>query len=293
MRPIGANRNHFNWFANQFFYIGPEANGFGPGTEVTSGVVLQAMWGNMFLMGFCNNSVQSFGPSWIITNKYVLALQGDPAVACARRVLVASGCWVYLKPLQNANGPGFAVMVLNTNSYPTNITFNLSALNNGQQTSYYLTSPSYSVYDLKADTAIGINQTSITVNSLASHDYALFSLAPTTQVSLTGGSMTDVLNPSPAVILGTRWTNTYGSPITLTIDGTLNLSPGGSTSVTITNLTTTESHLIAGSTVSIGGTTYFSYPYDMPPNHVIQVIAANTGAATAALVKTTVKVKVQ
>ena len=277
---------------SQFFYIGPEASGFGTGTETASGVVLQAMWGNMFLLGFCSNPVQTFGPTAILTNKYVLALQGDPAVACARRVLVANGCWVYLKPLQNPNGPNFAVMILNTNYYATNLTFNLAALNNGQQSAAYLTAAGYSVYDLKADAPIGNYQTNITVNGLASHDYALLSLAPLIQTSLTGGGAgTDILNPSPGVALGTRWTNTYGAPITLTIDGTLNLAAGGSTLVTLTNLTTTENHVIAGSTVSTGGAVWFSYPYQMSPNSVIQVSAANTGAATVTIQQTTVKIK--
>jgi hypothetical protein len=279
---------------NQFFYIGPEANGFGTATEVASGVVLQAMWGNMFLMGFGNNPVNSFGPYATITNKYVLALQGDPAVACARRVLVANGCWVYLKPLQNPDGPDFAVMVLNTNYYSTNLAFNLPALNNGQQSAGYLTAPSYSVYDLKADVAIGNFRTNIIVNGLASHDYALFSLAPMTQTYLAGnGARTDILNPSPGVVLGVLWTNTYGSPITLTIDGTLNLATGGSTMVTLTNLTTTESHVIAGSTIPAAGSSYFSYPYEMPANGVIQIIASNTGTAMATITRTTVKLKIQ
>jgi hypothetical protein len=277
---------------NQFFYIGPEASGIGTLTETASDVVLQAMWGNLFLMGFCHNTVQTFGPFGIITNKYVLALQGDPAVVCARRVLVANGCWIYLKPLQNVNGPNFAVMVLNTNSFSTNLTFNLSALNNGQQSSGYLTAPNYSVYDLKADVATGNFLTNITVNGLASHDYALFTLTPLAQTSLTGsGGWIDVLNPSPGIVLGTDWTNTYGSPIQLTVDGILNLAAGGSTTVTITNLSTTESHVIAGSTVSIGGTSYFSYPYEMSPNTVIRVIAANAGGATATIQQTTVKIK--
>jgi hypothetical protein len=252
------------------------------------------MWGNMFLMGFCNNSANSFGPYATITNKYVLALQGDPAVACARRVLVANGCWVYLKPLQNPNGPDFAVMVLNTNYFSTNLTFNLSALNHGQQSAGYLTAPSYSVYDLKADAAIGNFRTNIIVNGLASHEYALFSLAPMTQTSLTGnGTGIDIFNPSPGVVLGVLWTNSYGSPITLTIDGTLNLATGGSTIVTLTNLTTTESHVIAGSTVSSAGSIFFSYPYELSANSVIQIFASNTGTAMAAITRTTVKLKVQ
>lgn len=101
----------------------------------------------------------------------------------------------------------------------------------------------------------------------------------------------NILSPSPAVALATSWTNTYGTRITLTIDGTLNMAVAGTTTVSVTNLTTTDSHTFAGSTLSIAGTTYFSYPYEMSPSDVIQVIAVNTGTATTTITKATVRLK--
>ena len=121
-----------------------------------------------------------------------------------------------------------------------------------------------------------------------------FTVISNTQANVTLGLGTNtaafnLVSGQTNVALATNWTNKYSGRIILTVDGTLNMAVAGSTIVTLTNLTTTESHVIAGSTVSISGTTYFSYPYRMSTNEVVQVIAANTGTATTTLTKTTVK----
>ena len=100
------------------------------------------------------------------------------------------------------------------------------------------------------------------------------------------------LSPSPALVLGTPWTNTYGGTASLIVDGYISMAVAGSSVLTFTNLTTTESHVFAGSTVSIAGTTYFSQSLpDILATNVVEVIVSNTGTASATLTRTTVRVK--
>ena len=113
----------------------------------------------------------------------------------------------------------------------------------------------------------------------------------TLTASSNNAAYANVLSPSPALALATSWTNNYGARIGLTIDGALNMAVSGTTTLTLTNLTTSESHIIAGSTLSIAGTTYFSYSCDLSTNDIIQVIAANTGTATTTITKATVRIK--
>lgn len=164
----------------KFFYIGPEANGNGMNaTETASGVVLQAMWGNMFLMGFMNNPIQTYGPYDTITNSSILAIQGDPAVVCARRAYTTNGCWWYVKPITTDGGPSFIVAVINTNAFSTNSSMAFTNLNLGlQQSSFTFNSLSgYSVSNLRTSALIGDAQTSVTASSVGSHDYALFRIS--------------------------------------------------------------------------------------------------------------------
>jgi hypothetical protein len=98
-------------------------------------------------------------------------------------------------------------------------------------------------------------------------------------------------SPTVSVVLGSNWTNTYGARIQLIVDGTLNMAVAGSTVLTFTNLTTAESHIVAGTTISIAGVTYFSNKELISSNNIIKYTAANTGTATTTLTKTTVKIQ--
>jgi hypothetical protein len=98
-------------------------------------------------------------------------------------------------------------------------------------------------------------------------------------------------SPTVSVVLGSNWTNTYCARIQLIVDGTLNMAVAGSTVLTFTNLTTAESHIVAGTTISIAGVTYFSDKELISSNNIIKYTAANTGTATTTLTKTTVKIQ--
>ncbi len=99
------------------------------------------------------------------------------------------------------------------------------------------------------------------------------------------------LSPSPALVLGTPWTNIYGAKASLIVDGYISMAVAGSSTLTFTNLTTTENHVFAGSTVSIAGTTYFSQPLpSIAPTNIVEIIVSNTGTASATLTKTTLRV---
>lgn len=177
------------WFESgpgQFFYLGPELNSIGTATETASGIALQCMYGNVLLMGFVNNSVASAGPFAALTRPENLAIQSDPADVCARLVSNTNGCWIYLKPLGTAYGPNYAIMVLNTNASTTSMNFNINSLAGLSSSGAQLTSPYYSIFDLKNSAQIGDGQTNIVVTSLASHDYALYKLtAPTSPITST------------------------------------------------------------------------------------------------------------
>lgn len=94
---------------------------------------------------------------------------------------------------------------------------------------------------------------------------------------------------TPSVALATSWTNPCSGRIQLIVAGTLNMAVAGSTTLTFTNLTTAEGYIVAGSTVSIAGTSYFTDKELLSPGDVIQYIAANTGTATTTLTGTTIK----
>ena len=98
-------------------------------------------------------------------------------------------------------------------------------------------------------------------------------------------------SPTVSVVLGSNWTNTYGVRIQLIVDGTLNMAVAGSTVLTFTNLTTAESHIVAGTTISIAGTTYFSDNELISKGNIVKYTAANTGTATTSINKTTVKIQ--
>lgn len=97
-----------------------------------------------------------------------------------------------------------------------------------------------------------------------------------------------ILSPSPAVAFATSWTNTYGSRVQLTVDGTITLVIAGTSTITYTNLTTTESHIVAGSSISIAGVNNWSTQVYLSPNDVIRFNSALTGLAAASITKSTV-----
>lgn len=85
-----------------------------------------------------------------------------------------------------------------------------------------------------------------------------------------------------SVTMNTPWTNVYPGRLTLTVDGTLTLAAASSTIIVLTNLTTSESHIIAGSSAP-AGTEYFSYPYEIGTNEVVIFTNIITGTASAAI----------
>lgn len=114
-------------------------------------------------------------------------------------------------------------------------------------------------------------------------------IASNTISATTNTAAYSTITNAPSVTLATSWTNIYAGRIQLIVDGTLNMAVAGTTTITFTNLTTLEGHIVAGSTLSIAGTTYFSDKEMLSPNDIIQYIAANTGTATTSLTGTTVK----
>jgi hypothetical protein len=98
-------------------------------------------------------------------------------------------------------------------------------------------------------------------------------------------------SPTVSVVLGSNWTNTYGARIQLIVDGTLNMAVAGSTVLTFTNLTAAESHIVAGTTISIAGTNYFSDKESLSINDIVKYTTANTGTATTSINETTVKIQ--
>lgn len=103
----------------------------------------------------------------------------------------------------------------------------------------------------------------------------------------TGGDTATV----PSLTLGTPWTNTYGAAVTLIVDGTITTAIGGTVSVTLTNMTSAIGHVIAGSTLSLAGSSYWSYAYRMQTNDIVELYSTATGSDSAALTQTTARVK--
>jgi hypothetical protein len=201
----------------QFLYCGPEMN-WGPAdvggyTSLFSAEAANAMWSGAIIQGFGNTPNNQYGPWAVLTNQNLLAIDQDPAGICARRVLNMSNCWVYLKPLGTPAGPNFAVLVLNTNSATTSLTFNLSALNHGQQSGSYLLSPNYQVFDLKNNLTVSAGTNRIVVNSLVAYDYAWYRVSPPS-VPVNAATLTGTL---PAADLPGITTNVSTGGITFYI----------------------------------------------------------------------------
>lgn len=136
--------------------------------------------------------------------------------------------------------------------------------------------------------------TSIRYNHGGITDSALTNWITGTTVITIGNMATNVaaytLVSSPtAVASSTSWTNVYGRQIQLIVDGIANMAVAGTGTLLFTNLTTTENHIVAGSTVSIAGATYFSDHETLSPNDIIQYVPTVTGSFTFTFSKTTVK----
>ena len=162
-------------------------------------------------------------------------------------------------------------------------------------TTYYWTNTAALInanYAVIATWLNGIDTTNTLRDSRITADEGVLITNTAAIAALQTNLATVYLSPSPALVLATPWTNTYGKTACLIVDGTINMAALGSSTLTFTNLTTTENHIFAGSTVSIAGTTYFSQVLpDVLKSNVVQIIAVNTGTATATLTKTTLRVK--
>lgn len=126
-------------------------------------------------------------------------------------------------------------------------------------------------------------------NLIANNVTAMGGFISITSFIQTNTAAYSTITNAPSVTLATSWTNPCAGRIQLIVSGTLNMAVAGSTTLTFTNLTTAEGYIVAGSTVSIAGTSYFTDKELLSPGDVIQYTAANTGTATTTLTATTIK----
>ena len=109
------------------------------------------------------------------TNRDLLAIDQDPAVIAAQRLIQTNNCDVYLKPLGSQAGPQYALGILNRSTLtPTNVTLyftNLAPL-------FASGNENWSAYDCVSNSGWVCNNTNQFTVSLSTNDSRLWRLKP-------------------------------------------------------------------------------------------------------------------
>lgn len=326
---IGASTRNVTMLASNIFVEGTfYGNGAGAtnlnGSKITSGTLADArLSGNVPLLGSLNTFTNglSFGVGWnLFTNALGQSYISNTIYSTVPFYLNTNGS-AQLGTMMASNNVFY--LLTNTTAFLKSDSSGNVTLNSKDTTTLTWTSAGTLNFNSGNGTAIGqtlqggLLQCGGGVNGLylssvfgiqhfinlcsTNNSYPEFSdtngiptfNAPTvfrnTATMPTNSALFYTITNAPSVVLATSWTNLYAGRIHLIVVGTLNMAVAGTTTLTFTNLTTAEGFIVAGSTLSIAGTTYFKDSELLSPGDVIQYTAANTGTATTSLTGTTVK----
>jgi hypothetical protein len=214
---VTQTNNWYRWVRPGHFinmdYIGEAILGGGGWYGIKTHLVVCALysapiiWDSGFIAGV---SVPT------ATNVDLIAIDQDPGVFCAQRLLQTNGCDVFLKPLGAQNGPQFALGILNRSVTPTNVTLYLTNL----YPLFVSGATNWTAKDCVTNGWAFQNTNAFSV-TLGTNDSVLWRLYPYFPLNggsspQDGGSLTNLHVPDPLSLsqanIGTQWTTNLLTP---------------------------------------------------------------------------------